>query len=133
MKRITYIGDKPVKTDTVTRSGLRWGPGETLDVDDLVASQLLKYPDVWREGGAKPIQPKPAPAPKALAEAQPAEAKEEAETEVEVTRDYLDSLTAPEIRKVGEALNKTEGVNINLLARDSRDTLIDKIMAVVEL
>lgn len=50
-KLIQYIGNKDVKTDTVTntRPAPCWRKGETLAIPIAQANILLKYPDVWRE------------------------------------------------------------------------------------
>lgn len=50
-KLIQYIGNKDVKTDTVTntRPAPSWRKGETLKIPVAQANILLKYPDVWRE------------------------------------------------------------------------------------
>jgi hypothetical protein len=57
MKRVRYIGRKPLKADTVARTGLTWTPGQVRDVDDAPAARLLGYPSVWVEdvGAMAPV------------------------------------------------------------------------------
>lgn len=46
--QIKYVGLKAFKTDNVAGTGLTWGQGESLPVDDVSkASRLLRHPDVW--------------------------------------------------------------------------------------
>ena len=50
MKRIVYIGNKPIKADNVAGTGLTWIRGEVQEVqDDKKAAKLLEYPTVWRD------------------------------------------------------------------------------------
>ncbi len=45
---VAYIGTKPVKKDTVCRSGTVWkGFGDVQYVDPRVSTRLLNYPAVW--------------------------------------------------------------------------------------
>lgn len=45
---IVYIGDKPVKRDTVTNSRLLFPQHEAVPVEKAIALQLLEYSTVWR-------------------------------------------------------------------------------------
>lgn len=45
---IVYIGEKPVKRDTVTGSRLMFPRFEPVPVEKAIALQLLEYPTVWR-------------------------------------------------------------------------------------
>lgn len=48
MKRIVYLGTKPIKGDNVAATGLIWKRGEVLEVeDDKKAQKLLEHPDIW--------------------------------------------------------------------------------------
>jgi hypothetical protein len=49
MKAIKYVGLKQEKLDTVAGSGILWQSGQTIEVNDTVASKLLNHPDVWEE------------------------------------------------------------------------------------
>lgn len=44
---ITYIGQKPIKKDTVTNSRLVFPKGKSVSVESDIAHQLLDYPKVW--------------------------------------------------------------------------------------
>nr|WP_235331368.1 hypothetical protein [Aeromonas hydrophila] len=46
---IVYIGDKPMKKDTVTGSRLVFPRHTSVDVESHIAMQLLEYPTVWRK------------------------------------------------------------------------------------
>ncbi|VFB10091.1 Uncharacterised protein [Aeromonas salmonicida] len=46
---IVYIGDKPIKKDTVTGSRLVFPRHEPVDVETHIAMQLLEFPTVWRK------------------------------------------------------------------------------------
>ncbi|MGN4986514.1 hypothetical protein [Aeromonas hydrophila] len=46
---IVYIGDKPMKKDTVTGSRLVFPRHTPVDVESHIAMQLLEYPTVWRK------------------------------------------------------------------------------------
>mgnify|MGYP001260903744 FL=1 len=46
---IVYIGDKPMKKDTVTGSRLVFPRHTAVDVESHIAMQLLEYPTVWRK------------------------------------------------------------------------------------
>lgn len=46
---IVYIGDKPIKKDTVTGSRLVFPRHTSVDVESHIAMQLLEYPTVWRK------------------------------------------------------------------------------------
>ena len=45
---IVYIGEKPVKRDTVTGSRLMFPRFAPVPVEKAIALQLLEYPTVWR-------------------------------------------------------------------------------------
>lgn len=44
---ITYIGNKPMKKDTVTSSRLVFPRNKPVAVESDIAHRLLEYPDVW--------------------------------------------------------------------------------------
>ncbi len=44
---VKYIGQKPVKRDTVCGTGLEWTPGQVIGVPREMAERLLRHPDVW--------------------------------------------------------------------------------------
>lgn len=46
---IAYIGDKPMKKDTVTGSRLVFPRHTPVDVESHIAMQLLEFPTVWRK------------------------------------------------------------------------------------
>ena len=49
-REIQYIGRKPVKSDTIARSGLFWPHrGAVLEVPEGLARQFLQHPLVWRD------------------------------------------------------------------------------------
>lgn len=51
---IKYVGDKPVKRDTVCNTGTLWaGKGDVQIVDHKVGVQLLQFPTVWVKADAK--------------------------------------------------------------------------------
>lgn len=53
-KRIMYVGDKAIKTDTVARTRIVWaGKGDIQAVPAEAASKMLRHPDVWVEVDAK--------------------------------------------------------------------------------
>ena len=50
MKKIVYIGNKPIKADNVAATGITWTRGQTHEVqDDKKAEKLLEYPTVWQD------------------------------------------------------------------------------------
>jgi hypothetical protein len=50
MRMIQYVGAKFNKRDTATGSDLIWAePGSVVPVHEVVAAELLKYPDVWKD------------------------------------------------------------------------------------
>ena len=50
MKRIVYLGVKPMKADNVAHTGLTWNRGEILEVEDETkAAKLLEHPHVWAD------------------------------------------------------------------------------------
>ncbi|MFL9590431.1 hypothetical protein ACKC5O_00420 [Aeromonas schubertii] len=46
---VVYIGDKPMKKDTVTGSRLVFPRHTAVDVESHIAMQLLEFPTVWRK------------------------------------------------------------------------------------
>lgn len=46
---IAYIGDKPMKKDTVTGSRMVFPRHTPVDVESHIAMQLLEFPTVWRK------------------------------------------------------------------------------------
>lgn len=45
---LAYVGDKPVKRDTVTSTKTRWlGYGDVQPVPEAKAKLFLRFPDVW--------------------------------------------------------------------------------------
>ncbi|MBF0339450.1 MAG: hypothetical protein HQL95_00625 [Magnetococcales bacterium] len=62
MQKIRYIGNKPFKRDTVTKSGTVWqGRGDVQEVDDKFAEKLLLFPDIWEVAVEEtpPVAPPP--------------------------------------------------------------------------
>lgn len=48
MKKVKYIGTKPVKHDNVAGTGLTWRPDEVIEIaDDGKADKLLQHKTVW--------------------------------------------------------------------------------------
>ena len=49
MVSVEYIGNKPVKQDTVAGTNAVWlGAGSVVEVDQRAANQLCQHTDVWR-------------------------------------------------------------------------------------
>lgn len=60
MKMIQYVGIKPLKKDTVARTGLIWAPGQVHPVPDDAALKLLGFSSVWKEAEVtKPVKLRP--------------------------------------------------------------------------
>ena len=50
MRKVVYVGGKPVKADNVAGTGLTWARGEIHDiVDDKAADKLLEHKGVWAD------------------------------------------------------------------------------------
>lgn len=50
MRKIVYIGLKPLKVDNIAKTGLSWTPGQIQEVEDLEkAEKLLEYGNVWAD------------------------------------------------------------------------------------
>ena len=47
---VKYIGQKPVKRDTICGTGLEWTRGQVIVVPREMAECLLRHPDVWGVG-----------------------------------------------------------------------------------
>ena len=47
---VKYIGQKPVKRDTICGTGLEWTRGQVIVVPREMAECLLRHPDVWVVG-----------------------------------------------------------------------------------
>jgi hypothetical protein len=59
LKRIIYIGNKPMKADNIAGTGLTWSKGEVHEVeDDAKAAKLLDYAGVWADADTdyKPLE-----------------------------------------------------------------------------
>lgn len=53
MKRIVYIGNKPLKVDNVAKTGLTWTRGDIHEVEDEPADILLSHPTIWADASAE--------------------------------------------------------------------------------
>jgi hypothetical protein len=68
---LRYVGRKPIKADSVARTGIVWnGHGDIQSVPDDKAGLFLEHPDIWEPVGAMPagvptltatLAPTPAP------------------------------------------------------------------------
>ena len=50
MKRVVYIGTKPLKADNVAKTGITWARGEVQEIEnEEQAMKLLEHPHVWAD------------------------------------------------------------------------------------
>lgn len=82
---LIYIGDKPIKTDTITMSDLVFPRFEPVPTPADVAQKLLRYPTVWRKASdlENVIDEKNSAEQKSAAEAARLAAEEAARREAE--------------------------------------------------
>ena len=114
---LVYIGDKPVKKDTVTLSDLAFPRMEPVPTPAEIAHRLLRYPDVWRKASElENVKREQEAAAKAAEEEAARLAAEEAarlESESMVVEPYGDlmKMTAPQLKTLceGEDLDLAKG------------------------
>ena len=114
---LVYIGDKPVKKDTVTLSDLAFPRMEPVPTPAEIAYRLLRYPAVWRKASEleKVKREQEAAAKDAEEEAARLAAEEAARIESEsmVVEPYGDlmKMTAPQLKTLceGEDLDLVKG------------------------
>ena len=114
---LVYIGDKPVKKDTVTLSDLAFPRMEPVPTPAEIAHRLLRYPDVWRKASElENVKREQEAAAKAAEEEVARLAAEEAvriESESMVVEPYGDlmKMTAPQLKTLceGEDLDLAKG------------------------
>ena len=114
---LVYIGDKPVKKDTVTLSDLAFPRMETVPTPAEIAHRLLRYPDVWRKASElENVKREQETAAKAAEEEAARLAAEEAariESESMVVEPYGDlaKMTGPQLKTLceGEDLDLVKG------------------------
>lgn len=114
---LVYIGDKPVKKDTVTLSDLAFPRMEPVPTPAEIAHRLLRYPDVWRKASElENVKREQEAAAKAAEEETARLAAEEAarlESESMVVEPYGDlmKMTAPQLKTLceGEDLDLAKG------------------------
>lgn len=105
---IVYIGEKPVKRDTVTGSRLMFPRFEPVPVEKAIALQLLEYPTVWRraEDLAKVERERQAAADAAAEEAERLAAEEAerlAAADMHVGELDLGKMTSAKLQTLAEA------------------------------
>lgn len=73
MKRVVYIGNKPMKADNVAKTGITWQRGEVVEIEnEEQAAKLLEHPHVWADADSDykllevPAEDKPEPEPRAV-------------------------------------------------------------------
>ena len=114
---LVYIGDKPVKKDTVTLSDLAFPRMEPVPTPAEIAHRLLRYPDVWRKASElEKVKREQEAAAKAAEEEAARLAAEEAariESESMVVEPYGDlaKMTGPQLKTLceGEDLDLVKG------------------------
>ena len=114
---LVYIGDKPVKKDTVTLSDLVFPRMEPVPTPAEIAQRLLRYPAVWRKASElENVKREQEAAAKAAEEEAARLAAEEAariESESMVVEPYGDlmKMTAPQLKTLceGEDLDLVKG------------------------
>lgn len=106
---LIYIGDKPVKKDTVTLSDLIFPRMEPVPTPAEIAQRLLRYPAVWRKASdMKAVKGEQEAATKAAEEEAARLAAEEAarlESESMVVEPFGDlmKMTGPQLKTLCEA------------------------------
>ena len=114
---LVYIGDKPVKKDTVTLSDLAFPRMEPVPTPAEIAHRLLRYPDVWRKASElENVKREQEAAAKAAEEEAARLAAEDAariESESMVVEPYGDlaKMTGPQLKTLceGEDLDLVKG------------------------
>ena len=135
---LVYIGDKPVKKDTVTLSDLAFPRMEPVPTPAEIAHRLLRYPDVWRKASElENVKREQEAAAKAAEEEAARLAAEEAariESESMVVEPYGDlmKMTAPQLKTLceGEDLDLVKGAqesvpDFRLRVRDALKAKVD--------
>ena len=136
---LVYIGDKPVKKDTVTLSDLAFPRMEPVPTPAEIAHRLLRYPDVWRKASElEKVKREQEAAAKAAEEEAARLAAEEAariESESMVVEPYGDlmKMTAPQLKTLceGEDLDLVKGAQESVpdFRTRVRDALKAKVAA----
>ena len=136
---LVYIGDKPVKKDTVTLSDLAFPRMEPVPTPAEIAHRLLRYPDVWRKASElENVKREQEGAAKAAEEEAARLAAEEAariESESMVVEPYGDlmKMTAPQLKTLceGEDLDLVKGAQESVpdFRTRVRDALKAKVAA----
>ena len=136
---LVYIGDKPVKKDTVTLSDLAFPRMEPVPTPAEIAHRLLRYPDVWRKASEleKVKREQEAAAKDAEEEAARLAAEEAARIESEsmVVEPYGDlaKMTGPQLKTLceGEDLDLVKGAQESVpdFRTRVRDALKAKVAA----
>ena len=135
---LVYIGDKPVKKDTVTLSDLAFPRMEPVPTPAEIAHRLLRYPDVWRKASElENVKREQEAAAKAAEEEAARLAAEEAariESESMVVEPYGDlmKMTGPQLKTLceGEDLELVKGAqesvpDFRLRVRDALKAKVD--------
>lgn len=134
---LVYIGDKPVKKDTITGSRLVFPRLKPVPVPTDIAYQLLDFPTVWRQAAdLDEVKADADAAARAEAEAQAkaaADAAAKAEAQNFRVGDYdLGNLTSAKLKTIVEA----EGLELTLepgeLVGDFRIRVRDALKAKVD-
>lgn len=136
---LVYIGDKPVKKDTVTLSDLAFPRMEPVPTPAEIAHRLLRYPDVWRKASElENVKREQEAAAKAAEEEAARLAAEEAariEAESMVVEPYGDlmKMNAPQLKTLceGEDLDLVKGAQESVpdFRTRVRDALKAKVAA----
>ena len=136
---LVYIGDKPVKKDTVTLSDLAFPRMEPVPTPAEIAHRLLRYPDVWRKASElENVKREQEAAAKAAEEEAARLAAEEAariESESMVVEPYGDlaKMTGPQLKTLceGEDLDLVKGAQESVpdFRTRVRDALKSKVAA----
>ena len=136
---LVYIGDKPVKKDTVTLSDLAFPRMEPVPTPAEIAHRLLRYPDVWRKASElENVKREQEAAAKAAEEEAARLAAEDAariESESMVVEPYGDlaKMTGPQLKTLceGEDLDLVKGAQESVpdFRTRVRDALKAKVAA----
>ncbi len=135
---LIYIGDKPVKKDTVTLSDLVFPRMEPVPTPAEIAQRLLRYPAVWRKASElEKVKGEQEAAAKAAEEEAARLAAEEAariESESMVVEPFGDlaKMTGPQLKTLceGEDLELVKGAqesvpDFRLRVRDALKAKVD--------
>lgn len=105
MRKVVYVGAKPLKTDNVAGTGLSWKRGEILEVeDDAKAEKLLSYAGIWADA-EQPYQMQPT---LSVVEAKPEISERTAEPTVEFVADGHEPVTFMVSAEVLQKLREQE-------------------------